>query len=192
MPPVYTIPRTKACQGCAAAKVRCEPGVDYARCKRYICVPMTLLYLDTHMYFRCNVLDVGCVVHQAVPRKRRKTQSPSATTASITIVGDSMFGSKNAGSCSLFEIERGMHYYRTSLFDFFPFIIMPDVKQSAASFAEVKPFLSLVVAMLGCTKDRARQRELFAAAKAHVAAYMIQNGHKTLDILQGLLAMVSW
>lgn len=105
---------------------------------------------------------------------------------------DSVAVSTSVGSCSLYEIERGMHYYRASLFGFFPFVIMPDVKQSAAGFAEVKPFLSLVVAMLGCTKDRARQRELFAAAKAHVAAHMIQNGQKTLDLLQGLLLMIHW
>ena len=85
-----------------------------------------------------------------------------------------------------------MHYYRTSLFEFFPFIIMPDVKQSAAEFAAKKPFLSLVVAMLGCEKDRGRQRELVASARTHVAMHMIQNGQKTLDLLQGLLLMIYW
>lgn len=85
-----------------------------------------------------------------------------------------------------------MHYYRTSLFEFFPFIIMSDVKQSAAEFAERRPFLSLVIAMLGCDKDRVRQRELVAGARTHVAIHMIQNGQKSLDLLQGLLLLIYW
>ncbi|KAJ4298215.1 hypothetical protein N0V90_006114 [Kalmusia sp. IMI 367209] len=69
---------------------------------------------------------------------------------------------------------------------------MPDTKQSAAEFGKVKPFLALVVAMLGCTRDRARQRELIVHAKTYVAAHMIQDGEKSLDVLQGILLLIHW
>lgn len=85
-----------------------------------------------------------------------------------------------------------MHYYRSSLFPFFPYVIMPEVKLSAAEFARTKPLLALVVAMLGCTKDRARQRELVMHARSHIGIYMVQRGQKTLDLLQGLLVLTYW
>jgi hypothetical protein len=85
-----------------------------------------------------------------------------------------------------------MDYYRMSLFEFFPFVIMPDVKQPAALFAKTKPCLALMVAMLGCTKDRARQRELTAYARAYIGTNMVQKGQKSLDLLQGLLLLIHW
>jgi hypothetical protein len=36
MSPVFAIPRSKACRNCAAAKVKCEPAIGYAKCKRYV------------------------------------------------------------------------------------------------------------------------------------------------------------
>jgi hypothetical protein len=96
------------------------------------------------------------------------------------------------GSVRLFEIERGMMYYRASLFEFFPFVIMPDVTQPAERFAKTKPCLALMVAMLGCTKERARQRELTAHARAYIGTSMVQKGQKSSDLLQGLLLLVHW
>lgn len=92
----------------------------------------------------------------------------------------------------MFEVERGMSYYRMALFEYFPFVIMPDVRYSAAEFGKSKPFLALVIAMLGCTADRARQRELLVHAKSFVALHVIEKGEKSLDLLQGLLVLIHW
>ncbi|OAF99178.1 uncharacterized protein CC84DRAFT_1264194 [Paraphaeosphaeria sporulosa] len=173
MSPVYALPRSKACQNCAAAKVKCEPAIGYTKCKR------------------CNNQNVACVLSAAEPRKRKRAES-SIVSGSIAIPMGVVNGSASPGSCRLFEIERGMYYYRTSLFEFFPFVIMPDVRQPAADFASTKPCMALMVAMLGCTKDRARQRELTAHARAYIATHMVQKGQKSLDLLQGLLLLIHW
>lgn len=98
----------------------------------------------------------------------------------------------SSGPWRLFEIERGLQYYRTSLFEFFPFVIMPNVNQSAAEFVETKPCLAMIVAMLGSTKDRARQRDLTAHARAYIGDQIVQRGQKSLDLLQGLLLLLHW
>ncbi|KAF2448100.1 hypothetical protein P171DRAFT_517713 [Karstenula rhodostoma CBS 690.94] len=173
MSPVYALPRAKACRNCAAAKVKCEPAIGHAKCKR------------------CNNQDVACVVNAVEPRKRKRAE-PSTGNGRIVIPAGSVFTPAAPSSCRLFEIEQGLEYYRTSLFEFFPFVVMPDVKQPAGEFAKAKPCLALMVAMLGCTKDRARQRELTTHATAYIGTHMVQKGQKSLDLLQGLLLLIHW
>lgn len=92
----------------------------------------------------------------------------------------------------LVELERGLEYYRTALFQYFPFVTPPDLRESSTGFAKAKPFLSSVIAMLGCTQDRRRQCELAAQNRAYLASHVLQQGEKSLDLLQGLLLLGHW
>ncbi|KAF2248132.1 hypothetical protein BU26DRAFT_327743 [Trematosphaeria pertusa] len=172
MPSMYTVPRARACQSCAAAKAKCEPDIGYTKCKR------------------CNKHGLDCVLKDPAPRKRRReavtnddcvpTPSPSPPSESTLSFAD------------LVELERGLEYYRTALFQYFPFVTPPDLRESSTGFAKAKPFLSSVIAMLGCTQDRRRQCELAAQNRAYLASHVLQQGEKSLDLLQGLLLLGHW
>ena len=54
------------------------------------------------------------------------------------------------------------------------------------------PLLSLVFAMLGCTRDRARQRELATECRKYLAKHVVERGEKSIELLQGLLILVHW
>jgi hypothetical protein len=89
------------------------------------------------------------------------------------------------------ELERGIKFYRASLAQYFPFVVLAD-QVNVDEFYEVRPFCSLVMAMLGCTKNRVRQRILAVECGRYLGTHVMQNGAKSLDILQGLLILVHW
>lgn len=132
---------------------------------------------------RCNRHGIDCVLKEPVPRKRRKVAEESRR---IDSNGVSM------GPCySQPELARGIQYYHQFLVQYFPFVLLAEAPQ-LEEFINKQPFLSLVLAMLGCTQDRARQRALTAECKKYLGVHVLQNGGKTLDLLQGLLIMVYW
>ncbi|KAF2714795.1 hypothetical protein K504DRAFT_456993 [Pleomassaria siparia CBS 279.74] len=93
---------------------------------------------------------------------------------------------------SQLELERGIHFYRSLLSQYFPFVILSDTCLDSRKFAKQRPFLSLVLAMLGCIQDRARQRALAVACRKYLAVHILQEGEKSLDLLQGLLLKIHW
>ena len=80
-------------------------------------------------------------------------------------------------------------FYLKSISHYFPFIDATKVYRLNAVEA---PFLSLVFAMLGCTKDRARQRALAVECRRYVGKHVVENGARSVDLLQGLLILVHW
>lgn len=122
-----------------------------------------------------------------VPRKRRREESTNGESEQVRTPRDAP-----SKPVRLDELERGLEYYRTALFQYFPFVLPPDVRTLATDFAAQKPFLSSVIAMLGCTEDRARQSELALQGRAYLAKHVLQNGEKSLDLLQGLLLSCHW
>ncbi|PVI05015.1 hypothetical protein DM02DRAFT_135479 [Periconia macrospinosa] len=170
MLPVYGVPKLRSCQHCAAAKARCVPDYGSTRCQR------------------CNERNIDCVLKEPTSRKRRKegtNQSSSDCAASSTTYS-------RVTPMQISEVQRGVEYYRRSLCPWFPFVSLPNFRQPAVEFATQKPFLSLVIAMLGCIDDRSRQRELALESRKWLATHVMQDGEKSLDILQGLLLVTHW
>ncbi|KAF1961647.1 hypothetical protein CC80DRAFT_531506 [Byssothecium circinans] len=178
MPNLYSLPRPKSCQHCAAAKVKCEPDFGSVKCKR------------------CNKQNIDCVLKVPAPRKRRKQRHnppySSLHDGPPTRTTNSSPASSPTASAQIAEVQQGLEYYRRSLFQWLPFIQSPDLRQSVTEFIKAKPFLSLMIAMLGCTQDRARQRELAAQSRTWLAMHVFQKGEKSLDVLQGLLLATHW
>ena len=127
-----------------------------------------------------------------MPRKRRKTtldvdnrnreeHSPSSQASSVS-----------APLYSTLELERGIQLYQSLLSQYFPFIILSDTLHDSRKFAEEKPFLSLVIAMLGCTQDRSRQRTLVWESRKYLSTHVLLDGEASLDLLQGLLLKIHW
>ncbi|KAF2653087.1 hypothetical protein K491DRAFT_694980 [Lophiostoma macrostomum CBS 122681] len=163
MPPqLYEVPKTKACQSCAVAKAKCEPDTGYTKCKR------------------CNRLNIDCILKESAPRKRQRY------TPTNNFNGRSQSGGP---SYSPFELERGIAFYLKSISHYFPFIEATKVYRLNTTEA---PFLSLVFAMLGCTKDRSRQRALVVECRRYLGKHVVEDGQKSVDLLQGLLILVHW
>jgi hypothetical protein len=129
---------------------------------------------------RCNRLEIDCFLKEPAPRKRRK---PTPTNEF-----DIRSQSETAAYLP-FELERGIGFYLKSISHYFPFI---DTTKFHRLNAAEAPFLSLVVAMLGCTNDRARQRALAAECRRYLGKHVVENGAKSVDLLQGLLILVHW
>ncbi|KAF2638539.1 hypothetical protein P280DRAFT_551179, partial [Massarina eburnea CBS 473.64] len=189
MPNHYTVPRPRSCQACSVAKARCEPDFASTKCKR------------------CNKQNVDCILKAPAPRKRRKethvndvSHLPSrlppdenSPWAQISISSTSSHSPPSVNpTATIVEVRQGLEYYRHSLYQWFPFIQPPDLRLLITDFVKAKPFLSLTMAMLGCTKDRGRQRELAEQGRDWLASHVLQRGDKSLDILQGLLLTTHW
>jgi hypothetical protein len=134
-------------------------------------------------------------MREAVARKRRK-HTPKGTDQESEERGTSN-ESDNASTnltpvYSRTELEYGIQFYRSLLSQYVPFVVLSDTSQDSRRFADEKPFLSLVLAMLGCTHDRIRQRGLALECKKYLAVHILEKGEKTLDLLQGLLLKIQW
>ncbi|KAH7115120.1 hypothetical protein B0J11DRAFT_124114 [Dendryphion nanum] len=167
--PAFRVPRMKACLACASAKAKCEAGLDYTKCKR------------------CSLQGIECAVRDVTSRKRRK---PGEKDYNRILVGTST----PCSTSSLFsdvELSNAMTYYRTTLFCYCPFVVLPNVLE-IDKLKLGKPFLALVVVMLGSTKDRDRQCGLAIECRKYLAFHVIENGEKSLDLVQGLLLLVHW
>ncbi|KAF2864784.1 hypothetical protein BDV95DRAFT_588471 [Massariosphaeria phaeospora] len=167
--PIYSVPRLKACDNCAKAKIKCDPDTSWTKCKR------------------CCIQGLECVLREPVQRKRRKLypEAESMSVAQVSVIG-------GTSAFSLQELMRGIEYYHGSLAAYFPFMALSSTQQACSEFVEEKPFLCKVLAMLGCTPNRERRRELAVQCRQHLTTHALQVGTKSLDLLQGLLVMIYW
>jgi hypothetical protein len=72
----------------------------------------------------------------------------------------------------------------------FPFVPTPS-RMTAEELRRERPFLYLNISMI-VSPNSARQRELSNAVKEYLADRIIMNGHRSLDLLQGLLVHLAW
>ncbi|KAF2191556.1 hypothetical protein K469DRAFT_373793 [Zopfia rhizophila CBS 207.26] len=179
MPPVYTLPRAKACRNCATAKVKCEPEIGYTKCKR------------------CTRNGLECLLREPSSRKRRQPdnavqaeQKPNGPASQYPHLS-SRPGTAIHPVVKANEFERSFGIYQKNMASYFPFVIIPQDPQSS-DFIKEKPFVSLAITMLGCTHDLARQRVLTLQGREYIATHLVQRAEKTLDLLQGLLLWVHW
>jgi hypothetical protein len=134
------------------------------------------------------------VPKEAAPRKRRRCKyNPEGVEdryqeeCAGSDSSDSLFSS----SYSQQELIRGLDSYRQTFSQYFPFVVIGE-ESGADTFEAQRPFLSLVLTMLGCTKDRARQNILATAIRKYIGARIVVEEEKSLDLLQGLLIVVHW
>ena len=132
--------------------------------------------------YRCNRQGIECtpLVRDSAPKKRRRVEASEA-------------GQEN-GSLPIFssqELSVGVSYYRSNLLEYFPFVVPPELC-GLSSFVGAQPFLSLVFAMLGCTQHRARQRTLAIGCRSYLGDHVLQQGEKSLDLVQGILILTYW
>ncbi|CAI6334766.1 unnamed protein product [Periconia digitata] len=205
MSQIYSVPKLGSCQPCATAKAKCVPEYGSSRCKRYL-VPATspiprskVIAQVTKLigYFRCSDRNIECVLKEPISRKRRKDTQTQACDENTAFTTPSLSSNNNHISVpnismQISEVQQGMNYYRKSLSPWFPFVLLPDSRKPAVEFSQEQPFLSIVMAMLGCVRDRDRQRELAVNIRTWLAVHMMQEGQKSLDILQGLLLLTHW
>ncbi|KAF2734796.1 hypothetical protein EJ04DRAFT_576635 [Polyplosphaeria fusca] len=75
---------------------------------------------------------------------------------------------------------------------YFPFVLISAGYGPGIDVLREKPFLSLVIAMLGCVQDRIRQRELVLSCRKYITMRVVEASEKGLDLLQGILVLVHW
>lgn len=80
--------------------------------------------------------------------------------------------------------------YTNLMIPLFPFVPIPS-RMTAEELRRERPFLYLNISMLA-SPNSARQRELSNAVKEYLADRIIMNGHRSLDLLQGLLVHLAW
>ena len=59
-------------------------------------------------------------------------------------------------------------------------------------FSEKKPFLFLVIIMVACRRDQARQTAITRKLREIISYSVLVKGEQSLDLVQGLLLYVSW
>ncbi|KAF2106964.1 hypothetical protein BDV96DRAFT_693850 [Lophiotrema nucula] len=177
MPSVYQLPRTKACQACFDSKTKCEPDAGYAKCRR------------------CNRNGSDCILREKPARKKRKTSASRQDGHDTDSTGvESQEGASRSplDGLPIDQFYDRLRIYETTMAHYFPFVMIPPEAYSGDQFFREKPFLSLVIAMLGCCHDRVGQRKLAMECRKYLAIHTVQEGEKSLDLLQGLLVLTNW
>jgi hypothetical protein len=137
---------------------------------------------------RCFRYGSECIPReQHLDRKRRKI-SPVESRH----VAQSVLSLDPEPACSEKELLDGLDHYLHKMAHYFPFVLIPPTSPRPIDSVKGKNFLSLVIAMLGCTQTRSRQLELAGFCRRYIAKNAIEAGEKSLDLLQGLLLFVHW
>jgi hypothetical protein len=134
-------------------------------------------------------------MREAVARKRRKhTPKGEDQEAEERVTrNESEDGSTNSSPpYTELELEFGIQFYASLLSPYVPFVVLSSSTQDSHKLAEEKPFLSMVLAMLGCIHHRSRQRALALECRKYLAVHILEKGEKSLDLLQGLLLKIHW
>ncbi|KAI1628076.1 hypothetical protein EDD37DRAFT_290559 [Exophiala viscosa] len=87
--------------------------------------------------------------------------------------------------------ERLFSDFRTYMNGYFPYVIIPP-QVSSASVREEKPFLFRTCIAVACHVDPPVQRQLGEELFRHIGESMLLKAEKSLDLLQGILVLISW
>ncbi|KAK5028698.1 hypothetical protein LTS07_006077 [Exophiala sideris] len=87
--------------------------------------------------------------------------------------------------------ERLFSDFRTYMNGYFPYVVIPP-EVSSASVRENKPFLFRTCIAVACHVDPPVQRQLGEELFRYIGERMLLKGEKSLDLLQGILVLVSW
>ncbi|OCK78134.1 hypothetical protein K432DRAFT_444838 [Lepidopterella palustris CBS 459.81] len=84
-----------------------------------------------------------------------------------------------------------LHRFRTQMTTQFPFVVIPD-SMDADRLRREKPFLFRAVMVAASYESLPRQRALGKEVIKYLSKRMIVEGQKSIDLLQGALAMIAW
>lgn len=81
--------------------------------------------------------------------------------------------------------------YRSTLQPLYPFVVVPSAC-SAAALLSTRPFLMAAIRMVASFRSpRSMQAQMYCLM-AHVADHMLIRSERSLDLLQGIVVMLSW
>ena len=87
--------------------------------------------------------------------------------------------------------ERLFSDFRTYMNGYFPYVVIPS-QVSSASVRENKPFLFRTCIAVACHVDPPVQRQLGEELFRYIGERMLLKAEKSLDLLQGILVLISW
>lgn len=121
---------------------------------------------------------------ERLPRNRPSDVSPSPGCYSATA------RSTDAPTPGDLDGQSLLETYAEFMIPMFPFVPIPS-QMTAEELRRERPFLYLNISMIACPNP-ARQQELSKAVKEYIADCIIMRGHRSLDLLQGLLVHLAW
>ncbi|EHK16685.1 uncharacterized protein TRIVIDRAFT_41147 [Trichoderma virens Gv29-8] len=89
------------------------------------------------------------------------------------------------------EAEALLFAYHETHAPLAPFVVVPK-HLTAAELHRQRPFLWRVVMMVGCFSDGPRHHRLGKEVLAELGRLVVMDGSKSLELLQGLLLIISW
>ena len=83
-----------------------------------------------------------------------------------------------------------LNIYRNELVQYFPFVIVPQI--SASEFRKERPFLFKSIAVAAAYRYGPCPKSLSKDIFKELSERVLIEGEKSLDLLQGLLALIAW
>ncbi|KEF56995.1 uncharacterized protein A1O9_07185 [Exophiala aquamarina CBS 119918] len=188
----------KACQPCAAAKVRCEFQGGEKMC------------------LRCQRLKKSC--GDQVPGAHRRKRPIAHSRSVLDVVENTeSFTSKDPESSPFIgntipalnaayfspalwisrlvksdeEGELLLRKFRLEFSQFFPFVAVPPVK-TFLNLRDESPFVLIVSLMVACRDDGVLQSAVAKKIREIISFSVLVKGEQSLDLLQGLMLFLAW
>jgi hypothetical protein len=89
------------------------------------------------------------------------------------------------------DAESLLQKFRLEFSRFFPFVVIPP-EQNFLDLKEKKPFVALVVLMIGCRHDNALQTTIAKKIRELISYSTLVKGEQSLDLLQGIMLFLAW
>jgi hypothetical protein len=89
------------------------------------------------------------------------------------------------------EADEILHIYQTRMVEYFPFVIVPN-GTATRDLRNDKPFLFAAIVMAASRQKIFSQPTAGIRLMEYMSMHMLQNGEKSLDLLQGLLVYIAW
>ncbi|PYH49178.1 Zn(II)2Cys6 transcription factor [Aspergillus saccharolyticus JOP 1030-1] len=190
----------KACRPCSKAKVRCDPGPNQAcqRCHRLRkeCIKQAP---GAHSSDRSRTsADVRRLERKLDNMETLLMVSQRPTNGSISNSGylspegqvpRTCFPSESV-TLSESEQEDTISYFHQRMAIRFPFVTCPP-SMSAGDLLLQRPFLHMVISMVGC-QDQEAQLFIAGKVKDYLVEHLVVNGESSLDLFQGFLLYLAW
>lgn len=96
----------------------------------------------------------------------------------------------SAAEISLDDAERHLHYFRTYMLRYFPFVYLPST-MTARQLYQQRPFFWRCI-MAASSKSTAKQVALCESIRRFISESMIMEHNRDLDLLLGLLVFLGW
>jgi hypothetical protein len=89
------------------------------------------------------------------------------------------------------EADDILYVYQTQIMEYFPFVIVPD-GTTTQDLRDDKPFVFATIMIAASRQKICTQAAAGNRLMEYLSVHMLQNGEKSLDLLQGLLIYLAW